>query len=259
LQTNEFPTIHRRFGRSLLAACVMAMLFSAAPIARTYAATLPDSGQFDETTTITATRLTVKIVKSITFKGNNYRIDSTRIDLVPYSRIKDNGTTYSYLPDEQTAMRQVDADKGVSLPSELLAQKNQFITGATKSGKETVAGFLCDIYAEPPQSDNNVSVKIWVSEDPKFPFVIKTQTTHHKEGITDTEEIGNVRLNALITEAAFALPKNTKVMDAPADDQTPGGPATGGQSPIGQTPDTQTPGADPTGNAPAGGGPPASH
>jgi outer membrane lipoprotein-sorting protein len=239
---------------SLLPVCVAATLLGAISTARVVAATLPASGQFDATSTISAPHVTVKISQSITFKGDNFRIDSGRpIDLIPFSRIRNNGTVYSYLPNDQTAMREPSANKTESLQADLLAQKNQFVTGATKSGKDTVAGFPCDVYMEPAQENGNVTMKVWVSADPKFPFVMKTEEVHHKEGVTETLEISNVRLSSLISDTVFALPKDTKVVDAPTQSQSQGGQPPMGSAPGGQAPPPSgaATGAPGSGTAPA--------
>lgn len=194
-------------------------------------AALPKSGQFDEVSTISASRLTVKITKTVTFKGNNYRIDSRRIDLIPYSRILDNGTIYSYLPDEQAAMRMPAADQEPSLPDQLLAQKEQVEHDGTRSGADTVDGFACEIYSQPAPSGEDATIRVWVSKDPRFPFIVKTLSIDHKQGVTDTEEIANVKLNAPISDTVFALPKDTKIMDAPTNGASGDNGASGGPAP----------------------------
>lgn len=217
------------------------------------AAALPTSGQFDEVSTIIGPRVTIKITKTVTFKGNNYRLDSQQPDMVQYSRIMDNGTIYSYLPDEQTAMRMPAAGEDQSLPSELLAQKDKIVHDGTKSGTDTVSGFPCDIYTAPLPASAGATVRIWVSKDPRFPFIVKTQTVQHKDDVTDTEEITNVRLNTPISDAIFALPKDTKVVDAPqgnGPDNSAGGGSAGAGGAVAPAPQAgATGGTPPAGTA----------
>ena len=206
------------------------------------AAAVPQSGQFDEISTIVAPRLTVKITKTVTFKGANYRID-----MIPYSRILAGGTLYSYLPDEQTAMRATAPTKEPSLPDQLLAQKEQVVQGATKTGSDTVGGFECDIYAPHMQAGDDSTVHVWVSRDPRFPFIVKTVSVNQKQGVTDTEEITEDRLNTPISDTIFALPKDTKVVDAPQqDNSSPDNGNTGGAAPP-----ATNPAPAPTGNSTA--------
>lgn len=189
----------------------------------------------------------MKITKTITFKGANYRIDSTRIDMIPYSRILDDGTLYSYLPGEQTAMKATAPQKEPSLPDQLLAQKQQVIQGATKSGTDTIAGFTCDIYAAHMPAGDDSTVHVWVSRDPRFPFIVKTVSVNQKQGVTDTEQITDVRLNTPISDTAFVLPKDTKVVDAPENTNTPDNGASGNSAP----PPAPSVGSTPTGGMPA--------
>lgn len=190
-------------------------LGAAALAAPALAAPLPSSGQFDEVSTVSSDLLTVKVTKTITFKGDNFRIDSKRMNFERYSRIQDGGAEYSYLPDEQTAMRALAKDKPPSLPSQLQSQTSDIVHAGTKSGTETVLGFACDIYSQPSPDGGDTTVKVWVSKDPRFPFVVKTLSVNHKQGVTDTEEVQNVHVNTPISDTAFALPKDTKVVDAP--------------------------------------------
>ena len=226
------PFLRERIVRAFIFALTLTAL-CAMPLLKADAATLPTSGTFDEVTTITANHLTVKMVKSVTFKGANYRMDSTMLDLTPYSRIMDNNTMYSYLPNQQTAMRKVSTEKEVGLPEQLWAQKNAFLQGATKGGLDTVSGFPCDIYSK-PQSSSDVSFRVWISRDPRFPFVVKTETIDHKQGVTQIQVVENIKLNTPVSDSVFALPKSTKLVDAPADDQGAGagtGTASAGSAP----------------------------
>lgn len=245
--TRFFHAALRRLAQAagIVAACLLGSCALAVCATPAGAAVLPRFGQFDEVSTIVAPRLTVKITKTVTFKGDDYRLDSTRIDMIPYSRILAHGTIYSYLPDEQTAMRATPLQKEPSLPDQLLEQKEEAVSHGTKVGTDTVAGFTCDIYSEQMPAGDDSTVRVWVSRSPRFPFIVKTVSINQKQGVEDTEQITDVRLDTPILDTVFMLPKDTKVVDAPQNTNTPDNGNSNG------TPAPPAPSSAPTGSSPA--------
>ena len=74
------------------------------------------SGQFDQVTSISAPRLTMRYVETITFKGTRIRVD--RMDptqFINYTEIEDGLTDWSYVPSQGTAIKSDLKAKGPSL------------------------------------------------------------------------------------------------------------------------------------------------
>jgi hypothetical protein len=137
------------------------------------------TGQFDEILTITVQgatdatpRLTERTVATTQFKGLSVRIDTVDNKYYrPIEMVSDGQFQYVYDPSAHSAIRKALTIAPDSVPAQLKKKADSLVAGATKSGSETVDGYPCDVYTTTVEN-GTVQVKMWLSKDPHFPYVV---------------------------------------------------------------------------------------
>jgi len=223
----------------------MALLAMAAGVsAYAYADTTPKSGEFDQISTVTMERVTLKTTDHVTFQGDRYRFESVDMDdgYTPYSDIYDGQSIYHFIPSLNTAMRFPLQTKPESTLDSLRDQTAQKIEGTAKTGETTVDGMDCDVYSRDLGSGSKVL--LYLSKDPKFPYIVKTMLTVPAEGITRTNSIENVKLDVPVGADEFTLPTGTKIVERPAAGGQPGASGSTSAAPQTDPPNSGTAGTE---------------
>jgi hypothetical protein len=183
--------------------------------------TFPTSGQFDEVTTITAPRLSLRLVDSISFKGSDIRVDKTDpTQFIPLTEIETPDETYVYSTLAGTGEKSAIVHK---MPPLLLRMdediKNKLL-GAVKTGVDTYDGNSCDTYTLTVPS-NGEQIEFWVNKDPKFPFAVKTVMTDKARGKVTMVELEKIKLSGVIDDSIFVVPASIKITKASQSTATP--------------------------------------
>ncbi len=177
-------------------------------------ATYAHTGTFDQVMTITSPRFTSKQTDHLMFSGARYRLDSTDPDSHgDYSEIYDGQSDYYYAPGLSSALRLPAKGKVPPLTEQMQDRATQELTGARKTGETALNGFDCDVYTNLLPDGSKVTM--YLSKDPQFPFIIKTQLNEVRQGVTQTTVIENVKVGAAVDDSQFTLPQGTKITDAP--------------------------------------------
>jgi hypothetical protein len=181
---------------------------------RGMAANFPTSGQFDQVTTIVAPRVKLTYVQSISFKGNNIRVDKTDLNqLIPLTQIETPDTVYLY---SSAAGNGEKSPVTRALPPLLVrmdADTKAKLKMATKTGTDTFDGYKCDLY-KTTEAGGGIQVEFWVSTDPNFPFTLKTVATDKTLNKVTTVNLENIGLNVNLDDSLFEVPHNIKIVAA---------------------------------------------
>lgn len=169
--------------------------------------------------------MTISNTARYTFKQSKVREDRTDLNLEDFSIIQDGANYYKYYPDHHQALHANSPADNSTLPTQMKDQTTQLLKNAVKTGTELLDGFDCDVYTR-NTPDKKVKMKLWVSRDPRFPFIIKSTELDTDQGITKTFEVKNVQLNVAIPDSEFTLPKGTQfeeIAQSPAPNTQGGG------------------------------------
>jgi hypothetical protein len=187
----------------------------------------PDSGTWTIVSTIVSPHATYKSTDQFTFKGKRFRLEtSDPSNYYSFDLIDDGQSYYQYDPIQKAALRQTSTTAPPAPLDTLKQETAEKLNGATKTDSSTAEGFACDVYSAEPLGQGT-SVTLYLSKDPRFPYIVKSVLVIPQEGITRTNEITDVQLDLPVGDNEFTLPQNTKIVTAPApsaDNSTPSAP-----------------------------------
>jgi len=204
------------YGLSILAVCVTLV---ASPVFA-QDGVFPISGQFDQVTTVTAPRFMLRYVQSVSFKGRNIRVDKTDLrQLIPLTQIETPGTMDLYSTVSGTGEESPIANNLPPLLDRMATDTKSKLSGATMSGKGTFEGYKCDIY-KTTTGNGAEQIELWVNEDPKFPFTLKTIATDQALNKVTVVTLENIVLNEKLDDSFFQVPATIKIAPPSAAPQS---------------------------------------
>ncbi|MBN1425935.1 DUF2092 domain-containing protein, partial [Candidatus Fermentibacteria bacterium] len=143
------------------------------------------------------------------WEANRMRVETYTVAGVMIE-IQNGKTLYAYNPAKKEAVKTTLPSASITVQARLEAMAAP-IKGGKKVGTETVSGLKCSVFILSTKQGN---ARVHVSTDSRFPLKMKTHIT--KGNASETTEIRNLKLNYNVTDALFALPKGTKVVEAKA-------------------------------------------
>ncbi len=215
--------------------CINAVLIGAVIATPSFAADsslkgLPKTGEFDQISSITSPRYSMKLTDRVTFKGDRYRRESEDPEkFIEFDDIDDGQSFYRYVPSQSVALRIDVKEKQTGALEELKSQTSDMLDGADKTGDANVNGYDCTTYSRTLQG--GAKVTMWLSKSAKFPFVLKTVYVDPNENVTRTTSIDNIKLDVPVDDDLFTLPKGTKIVQQPPPSSQTGGSQTQAPAP----------------------------
>lgn len=156
-------------------------------------------------------------VYKVEVSGNKARLDFQSADIGSVRYIANEKGVFFYTPASQLAVKQSFKGGVEGALRVTFSQVNEQLKRAKKVGTSTVSGMPTDVY-----KDAQSGTMIYVSRKPGFRLPVKTVLSN--AGGTRTLLVQNIKLNAKVPEARFAIPAGTQIVD-----QT----ASGGGAPLG--------------------------
>ena len=179
-----------------------------------------------KTASFTVTRTTaprggakVSDVTRVEVKGNKARLQFNNPQLGIVHYVVNEKGVFLYIPANKVAQK-VPLQGGPDAALKLAyRQVNEQLRNAKKVGTATVSGQATDVY-----KDAGTGTTLYVGRNPGFRLPVKTVLAN--QGGTQTVLVTDIKLNANLPDARFALPAGTQVIEdtgAPAGAGFPGG------------------------------------
>ena len=170
-------------------------------------ANLAKTASFTVTQTL-APKGSDKIVRvyHVEVAGNNARLDYDDPSVGAVRYLANAKGVYFYIPGNKSAVKQ-NLDGGVEGALKVaFAQVKDQLASAKKVGAATVSGQKTIAYKDPKNG-----TMVYLGTNPGFKLPVKTVVTN--VGGSSTLLVSDIKLNAPISAARFALPSGTQMMD----------------------------------------------
>jgi len=125
--------------------------------------------------------------------------------------IREGKEAYSYIPDENMAMR-------IPIPAEKPAAELDYLKMPEMKiiGQDIVDGRPCDLYQGLIKGK---TVKMWVAKDIQFPLRMEVETPKGKI----VSRFSNIQINPVLSDNLFVVPQGVKIIDMSSMGQMPQG------------------------------------
>lgn len=189
------------------------VLFSGAGVAHAQSAplalsraSLANAATFTVTQTLAPKGVTnlVRVFK-IEVKGNQARLDYDDQAIGPVRYLANKQGVFFLIPANKNAVKQTFQGGVEGALKVAFAQARQQLVGAKKIGAQSVSGQPTTVY----RAQNGTL--IYVGTRPGFRLPVKTETRN--EGGTSTLLVSDIKLNPVLSDARFALPPGTKIIE----------------------------------------------
>ena len=169
-------------------------------------ANLAKSAQFTVTTTLSPKGSAQKIqVFKVAVNGSKARLDYKEETLGEVRYLVNEKGAFFFIPANKAAQKMsVKIEDGLGT---VFSQANTVLAGAQKSGTATVSGIACDVYKNPRSGS-----VVYLGTTPGFRLPVKMEIKN--SGGAQTMQASNIKLNAAIPDAYFALPTGTQVIES---------------------------------------------
>lgn len=165
----------------------------------------------------------VSQVYKVEVKGGKARLDYSDPAIGAVTYLANEKGVFFVIPANKTAVKQTFKGGVEGALRVAFAQANEQLKTAKKVGTATVSGQPTDVY-----KDAKTGALIYVGKRPGFRLPVKTVLTN--EGGTRTLTVTGIVLNPKLSDARFALPPGTQLIDngsgaaaAPVPGVLPGG------------------------------------
>jgi dipeptidyl aminopeptidase/acylaminoacyl peptidase len=187
-------------------------------------ASLANSAAFTVTNTVAPKGGSkVSQVYKVEVKGSKARLDYSDPAIGAVTYLANEKGVFFVIPANKTAVKQTFQGGVEGALRVAFAQANEQLKTAKKVGTATVSGQPTDVY-----KDAKTGALIYVGKKPGFRLPVKTVLTN--EGGTRTLTVTGIVLNPKLSDARFALPAGTQLIDngsgapaAPVPGVLPGG------------------------------------
>jgi len=155
-------------------------------------------------------------------KGSKARLDYSDPAIGAVTYLANEKGVFFVIPANKTAVKQTFKGGVEGALRVAFAQANEQLKTAKKIGTATISGQPTDVY-----KDAKTGTLIYVGKRPGFRLPVKTVLTN--EGGTRTLMVSAIVLNPKLSDARFALPAGTQIIDngqgapAPVPGVLPGG------------------------------------
>jgi Outer membrane lipoprotein-sorting protein len=146
-------------------------------------------------------------VYRVEVKGNNARLDYSDPAIGAVRYVANGKGVFFYIPANNTAVKQSFKGGVEGALRVAFAQANEQLRTARKIGSAVVSGQPTDIYKDPKSG-----AIIYLGKKPGFRLPVKTVLAN--EGGTRTVTVTDIKLNVALSDARFALPSGTQIIDS---------------------------------------------
>jgi len=207
------------------------------------AAPAPKSMKFNLSTVTDAQGMHMNVQAKVWVKGRKARLEANQPMSGPMLVLVDGSTVRTLFPQRKqgTISTAPVGKNGPKSPWEfMVASVNQLTHGAKKLGKETLDGYLCDVYQLREQRpQGSMTLKSWItrSTQPRMPLKVESVIQVKRPNMTaeqkQTTRITRMQMGVPIADSLFAVPVGYKMVQGgpPGGPGGPGGPGMGGSGP----------------------------
>ena len=181
---------------------------AAAPAFRVTRSSLAPAATFTITQTL-APKGGDKLVRvyKVQVKGNKARLDYDDPSLGTVRYLANDKGFFFYTPGNKSAMKQTIKGGVEEALKTAFAQVKDQLVGAKKTGVATVSGQPTEVYQNPKNGTT-----VYMGTRPGFRLPVKTVQTNI--GGSTMLVVSDIKLNPVISDALFALPAGTQIMDS---------------------------------------------
>lgn len=144
-------------------------------------------------------------VFKVAVSGSKARLDYKDKGLGEVQYLVNDKGTFFVIPANKAAQKMnMKIEDGLNT---IFSQASQILAGAQKSGTATISGIACDIY-----KNTKTGSVLYLGTTPGFKLPVKMEIKN--SGGVQQMQASNIKLNAAIPDAFFALPAGTQVIES---------------------------------------------
>jgi outer membrane lipoprotein-sorting protein len=201
------------------------------------AAPAPKSMTFNMNTVTDAQGMHVDVKAKVWVKGDRARLETSQPMTGPMVVLVNGTKVHQLFPQQKRGtVSSIQTGKGgPKSPMEfIVANVEQLTRNAKKTGRQTIDGFLCDVYQQTRKDEGrSITMKAWVTRSlqPPLPLKVEIVGQVNRPNMTmkqsQTTRITGIKQGVAIADSLFKVPSGYKIVAAGAPG-IPGGPGPAG-------------------------------